>query len=152
MWQPCMESEVEGRNPGKQDKEGKSESGERMMEGGELLWMGVVICHSQSKRRKGDFRVCDVSPEEFHCFSVQTDKKWIKQGDTPKPQKSRRRRRLCSRRTQKSSPGTQEILLSHGPIPEVVKFTCASRTEEEPHFLSGSENILHCFRIDYSRT
>lgn len=51
------------------------------MEGGELLGMGVVICHSQSKRRKGAFRVGDVSPEEFHCFSLQTEEKWIKQGD-----------------------------------------------------------------------
>lgn len=81
--QPCMESEVEGRTPGKQNKEGKSESGGRMMEGGELHGMGVVICHSQSRRRKGDFREGDVRPEEFHCFSVQAEEKQIKQADTP---------------------------------------------------------------------
>lgn len=81
--QPCMESEVEGRTPGKQDREGKSESGGRMMEGGELVGMGVVICQSQSRRRKGDFREGDVSAEEFHCFSVQAEEKQIKQADTP---------------------------------------------------------------------
>lgn len=54
-----------------------------MMEGGELLGMGVVICHSQSRRRKGDFREGDVSSEEFHCFSVQAEEKQIKQADTP---------------------------------------------------------------------
>lgn len=100
-----MEFEVEGRNPGKQDKEGKSESGERMMEGGELLEMGVVICHSQSKRRKRDFRVGDVSPEDFHCFTVQTEEKWLKQGDKL-PKSRRRRRRLDS-----AQEGPRKVLL-----------------------------------------
>lgn len=40
----------------------------------EVLLRGLVICHSQWRRRKGNFREGDVSPEDFYCFSIQTER------------------------------------------------------------------------------
>lgn len=136
-----------GRNPGKRDKEGKSESGEKMMER-EVLGRGLVICHSQWRRRKGNFREGDVSPEDFYRFSIQTET-------------SQSQRMSEKKKSWGSSAGTWKSCVSFQEKSGDSRFPQANSRGGKTHlcvkdwgrtcFLSGSENTEEpCFRIDYS--